>query len=147
MIKERNIMHVSQKIINEAVSASIAGFVNEMLGEEGKKKTAPEKAGKWKKAIKTKSGSRVDRVIDPDDSSKQKAGELDSTSVEKLLGTGYFNISRIAQELYPDHTKEGAQSQLNKKLNHDKSDSGSTYRLKKGELKKLRHVLAAEVGV
>lgn len=127
-------------MISEAVSASIANFVNEIIGEDGKK-------GAWKKATKTKSGSRVDRVIDPDDSSKQKAGELDSTSVEKLLGTGYFNISRIAQELYPDHTKEGAQSQLNKKLNHDKSDSGSTYRLKKGELKKLRHVLSAEVGV
>lgn len=57
------------------------------------------------------------------------------------LDNEFINMAAVARKLYPDHTKEGAQSQLRKKLAHEKSDSGSTYHLTKKEGAKLRSII------
>lgn len=44
------------------------------------------------------------------------------------------NVAALARKIYPDHTPEGAQSQLRKKLKGAKNDNGSEYHIKEREL-------------
>jgi hypothetical protein len=61
------------------------------------------------------------------------------------LDSDFINISAVAQEIYPDHTPEGAQSQLRKKVKGIENDNGSKYRLKKKEAYKIRRAIAKEL--
>ena len=71
----------------------------------------------------------------------KNVNDMEQSDIKKLLKGGYMNVKKVAERLYPDHTPEGAQSQLNKKLNGDLSDSGSRYKLKTKELRRLRAIL------
>ena len=95
-----------------------------------------------KKALKKKGGSRKDYNVEDEKMYNQNVDDQEQSSIVNELPTEYVNIKKFAEELYPDHTPEGAQSQLRKKLKGEKSDSGSTYKLKKKEVKKLRHLIA-----
>ena len=96
-----------------------------------------------KNAIKSKGGLRKDFDIEDDETYNQHVDDQEQSSVKDMLTNGFINIKKVAEKLYPDHTPEGAQSQLNKKLRGDKSDSGSTYKLKSKEVKRLRHIIAS----
>ena len=96
-----------------------------------------------KNAIKGKGGLRKDFDTEEDETYNQNVDDQEQSSVKNLLTNGFINIKKVAEKLYPDHTPEGAQSQLNKKLRGDKSDSGSTYKLKSKEVKRLRHIIAS----
>ena len=52
-----------------------------------------------------------------------------------------INIAALARKLYPEHTPEGAQSQLRKKIKGEKNDNGSEYHLKQREAAVIRKVL------
>jgi hypothetical protein len=52
-----------------------------------------------------------------------------------------INIAAMARKLYPDHTPEGAQSQLRKKIKGVKNDNGSEYHLKQREAAVIRKIL------
>ena len=95
-----------------------------------------------KNAIKGKGGTRKDLDIHDEETYNQNVDDQEQSSVKDILSNGFVNIKKVAEKLYPDHTPEGAQSQLNKKLTGAKSDSGSTYKLKKKEVKRLRHIIA-----
>ena len=69
----------------------------------------------------------------------------DSEDLIDILDSPYVDLAAVAQDIYPDHTPEGAQSQLRKKVKGLKSDSGSTYKIKKKEAFKLRRALAKEI--
>lgn len=114
--------------------------------EEDKKddKKDDKSKKKFKKnAIKGKGGLRKDFDIEDDETYNQNVDDQEQSSVKDMLTNGFINIKKVAEKLYPDHTPEGAQSQLNKKLRGDKSDSGSTYKLKSKEVKRLRHIIAS----
>ena len=124
-----------QKIINETIDAYLAS--NVITEESGKK----EKRVK-KNAIKGKGGLRKDLDVKDEETYNQNVDDQEQSSVKDVLSNGFVNIKKVAEQLYPDHTPGGAQSQLNKKLTGAKSDSGSTYKLKKKEVKRLRHIIA-----
>lgn len=108
------------------------------------KELPDSKKKKFKKnAIKGKGGLRKDFDVEDDETYNQKVDDQEQSSVKDILTNGFVNIKKVAEKLYPDHTPEGAQSQLNKKLRGDKSDSGSTYKLKSKEVKRLRHIIAS----
>ena len=65
----------------------------------------------------------------------------DEDRLRSLFDTNYFNEAAIAQEIYPDHTPEGAQSQLRKKLKGETNDNGSEYHLKEREASKIRAII------
>lgn len=113
--------------------------------DEGKKADdKPKKKKKFRKnAIKSKGGMRKDFDTEEDETYNKAVDDQEQSSVENILSNGFVNIKKVAEKLYPDHTPEGAQSQLNKKLRGDKSDSGSTYKLKTKEVKRLRHIIAS----
>lgn len=113
---------------------------------DGEKKAddKPKKKKKFRKnAIKGKGGMRKDFDTEEDETYNKNVDDQEQSSVEDILSNGFVNIKKVAEKLYPDHTPEGAQSQLNKKLRGDKSDSGSTYKLKTKEVKRLRHIIAS----
>lgn len=113
--------------------------------KNNKKDDKPKKKKKKfkKNAIKGKGGLRKDFDIEDDETYNQNVDDQEQSAVKDVLTNGFINIKKVAEKLYPDHTPEGAQSQLNKKLRGDKSDSGSTYKLKKREVKRLRHIIAS----
>ena len=113
--------------------------------KDDKKDDKPKKKKKKfkKNAIKGKGGLRKDFDIEDDETYNQQVDDQEQSSVKDMLTNGFINIKKVAEKLYPDHTPEGAQSQLNKKLRGDKSDSGSTYKLKSKEVKRLRHIIAS----
>lgn len=51
-----------------------------------------------------------------------------------------FNIAGIARELYPDHTPEGAQSQLRKKIEGE-TNGHHKYHLNTREINTLKRIL------
>ena len=136
------------RIINESIENYLSK--NLVLESSDEKKSKDSKETKddetnhrfKKKAIKTKGSGRKDFDVKDDEIYNKNVDDLEQTSVEDILKSGFINIKKVGEKLYPDHTPEGAQSQLNKKLRGDKSDSGSTYRLKNKEVKKLRQIIA-----
>ena len=152
IIEEAITSHISNNLIDEAVSSSIN---NSLLLERKKKKKSKskkkkgkekedEKSGKKvrKKAIKGKGGIRKDFDVETEKTYNQNVDDQEQSTIEDVLSNGFVNVKKVAEKLYPGHTPEGAQSQLSKKLRHAKSDSGSTYKLKRREVKRLRQIIA-----
>ena len=54
----------------------------------------------------------------------------DEAYIRSILQRKEINLSAIAQRCFPDHTEEGAQSQLRKAVWGEKSDSNSEYHIK-----------------
>ena len=112
--------------------------------KENENSDKQKKKKKFKKnAIKGKGGLRKDFDVEDDETHNQTVDDQEQSSISDLLSNGFVNVKKVAEKLYPDHTPEGAQSQLSKKLRGDKSDSGSTYKLKSKEVKRLRHIIAS----
>ena len=112
--------------------------------EDEKNDSKPKSKKKFRKnAIKGNGGLRKDFDTEADETYNKNVDDQEQSSVKNLLTNGFINIKKVAEKLYPDHTPEGAQSQLNKKLRGDKSDSGSTYKLKTKEVKRLRQIIAS----
>ena len=127
------------KEINDIITETINSYLNSNIlceKEENKNKRFR------KKALKGKGGTRKDLDVEDEKNYNQNVDDQEQSSVKDILSNGFVNIKKVAEKLYPDHTPEGAQSQLNKKLTGAKSDSGSTYKLKKKEVKRLRHIIA-----
>lgn len=124
---------------DEIISEAIDSYLNSNIIYEKEDK---DKKRFRKKAIKGKGGIRKDLDVEDEKTYNQNVDDQEQSSVKDILSNGFINIKKVAEKLYPDHTPEGAQSQLNKKLTGAKSDSGSTYKLKKKEVKRLRHIIA-----
>lgn len=70
--------------------------------------------------------------------SKTKEGNNVSSGDEQNIrnnvdGSGIINVAALAKKVYPNHTPEGAQSQLRKKLKGLTNDNGSEYHIKERE--------------
>jgi hypothetical protein len=114
------------KVITEDSDRELAKLIRKFLGGEKKKKTphAPKKkkhGEKPKKKIRKLSNGR-ERFYDYDDyeRSNGKTSAGDSSTIRNSIDTEKTNIAAIARILFPDHTEEGAQSQLRKILNGER---------------------------
>lgn len=129
------------KIISESINSYLS---SNLIVEYNSKKDKEKKIRK--KAIKGKGGLRKDYDVDYEKKYNQNVDDQEQSSVMDALDNGFVNVKKVAEKLYPDHTPEGAQSQLRKKLKGETSDSGSKYKLKKQEVKRLRHIIATFLG-
>lgn len=130
--------------IDEAVRLELDSFISEnvvLINEKDKYKKGKKNSG-GKNAIKKKGGGRKDIDYTSDARSNPNISQADQGDLTKILDSPLINQSEVASELYPDHTKEGAQSQLRKKVKGLKSDSGSKYKIKRKEARRLRRILA-----
>ena len=117
------------KIISESINSYLS---SNLIVEYNSKKDKEKKIRK--KAIKGKGGLRKDYDVDYEKKYNQNVDDQEQSSVMDALDNGFVNVKKVAEKLYPDHTPEGAQSQLRKKLKGETSDSGSKYMLKKQEV-------------
>lgn len=80
-----------------------------------------KKKKKKSKKIRKLSNGR-ERIYDYDDyeRSNGKTSVGDSSTIRNTIDTEKTNIAAVARELFPDHTEEGAQSQLRKILNGER---------------------------
>ena len=134
-------MTTFDKIISESINSYLS---SKLIVEYNSKKDKEKKIRK--KAIKGKGGLRKDYDVDYEKKYNQNVDDQEQSSVMDALDNGFVNVKKVAEKLYPDHTPEGAQSQLRKKLKGETSDSGSKYKLKKQEVKRLRHIIATFLG-
>lgn len=139
-IKYCNIMNYD-KIINEEIDK----FLNETFFTEKKKKNKDGIRDIGKKAKKLKNGRRGDFDFKQDRATNPNLNNQDAEDLNALIDSDYINTAAVAHELYPDHTPEGAQSQLRKKVKGLANDNGSKYKIKKKEAFKLRRILSKEL--
>lgn len=113
---------------------------NEHKKKKDKDDDKPRDIGK--KAKKLRNGRRGEYNFKRERETNPNLNAQDAEDISDILDSGYINIAAIAQDVYPDHTPEGAQSQLRKKIKGLTNDNGSPYKIKKKEAFKIRRSLA-----
>ena len=136
--------------LNRIISEEINRFLTEdIFGEEGKKKTSSKNKKKSadikKKGKKLTNGRRGEFDVKTDRETNPNLNNQDAEDISSLLDSDYINLSAVAQDVYPDHTPEGAQSQLRKKVKHLKNDYGTPYKLKKKEANAILKAITKEL--
>lgn len=109
--------------------------------KKGGEKKSKKKSTKGKNALKKKNGRRRNIDYDELNSKNPLTNKSDNNNLSRIADNPVINLAAIARKVYPDHTPEGAQSQLRKKLKHEVSDSGKEYSLRKWEVWKLNREL------
>lgn len=89
---------------------------------------------------------KKNKQLDKTELSHRRDGGKISTGDEQQLRhdvnkDDLINIAALARKVYPDHTPEGAQSQLRKKIKGLKNDSGKQYHIRNREAEIIRKVL------
>ena len=93
----------------------------EELRKERKARKEDDKDKKDKKKIrKMVKGASQYYNYDEYQKTHRKLSKGDTESIIDSIDQENTNIAAIARELFPDHTSEGAQSQLRKILNHER---------------------------
>lgn len=143
------------KDLDTIITESLHSFLDKnLIFEKENFKKDDEKSGDKKKkkkrkfrknAIKMKGGLRKDFDSEDDEIYNKNISDREEDSIAAALNPDFVNISAVAQKLYPDHTPEGAQSQLRKKLKGETSDSGSKYKIKTKEAKKLKAIISTYI--
>ena len=115
--------------LNKLISEEINKYITESFFEKKEKKhsSSYNKYKEIQRRAKLRDGETISRS--------------DEEILRALFDTNYFNEAAIAQEIYPDHTPEGAQSQLRKKLKGETNDNGSEYHLKEREASAIRTII------
>lgn len=140
--------------INKIISEEIDRFLTEDFGLSEKAKKTPKKKKKnkskkekdiLKNGKKLTNGRRMDFNAKQDRETNPNLNNQDSEDLASLVDSPYIDLAAVAQDVYPDHTPEGAQSQLRKKIKGLTNDNGSVYKLKKKEAFRLRRALAKEL--
>lgn len=142
-----NIDKIINEEINKYINESILtenGFMENSFIETKKKKDKnndePRDIGK--KAKKLRNGRRGEYDFKKERETNPNLNAQDAEDLNAILDSDYINVAALAQDVYPDHTREGAQSQLRKKIKGLTNDNGSPYKLKKKEAFKIRRMLA-----
>ena len=132
--------------IDKIITEEINNFINEDIFSEKKKSPkSHEEHDIVKKGKKLRNGLRTDFDAKKERVTNPNLNNQDAEDLNDILDSDFINLSAVAQELYPDHTKEGAQSQLRKKVKGIENDNGYRYKLKKKEAFKIRRAIAKEL--
>ena len=133
-------------LVTESRDAMIDRIIDECIISEAKKKSK-NKGGVdvLKKGKKLRRGLRTDFNMKKERETNPNLNLQDAEDLNDVLDSDLIDVAALAKRVYPDHTPQGAQSQLRKKIKGLKSDSGSTYKLKKKEAFKIRRELAKEI--
>lgn len=126
--------------IDNIITEEINKFLNEEIISEKKKakkeKTVAKNAKKLRKGLRTDFDIKKDRETNPN------LNNQDNEDLADMIDSPLINTAAVAHKWRPDLTPEGAQSELRKKVKGLKSDSGSTYKLKKKDAFKLNRILS-----
>jgi hypothetical protein len=111
------------KSIERIITETINNYVNNIIAE-------------------AEEGSAYQQAEDRAEKHRRKMGNnlatSDEESLRDALESDTINLAAVARKVYPEHTKEGAQSQLRKKIKGVKNDNGDEYHLKEREASIIR---------
>ena len=138
---------INNYIMENIISEEINNFINEDVFTEKSKKPTSKKKKKRntdiaKKGKKLRRGLRTDFDRKKDRETNPNLTNQDAEDINDIIDSDAINTAAVAKQLYPDHTEEGAQSQLRKKVKGLENDNGSKYKLKKKEAHRLRRIIA-----
>jgi hypothetical protein len=122
---------VNESILSEGTLDDIKGLLRAFknksslsqddLRKERKLKKKAEKAKKGtKKLRRTKGGGKVYYDYNDYERKHRKLAKGDTDSITDTVDQENTDIAAVARNIFPDHTEEGAQSQLRKILNHER---------------------------
>lgn len=135
-----------RSIINEEINKYLnEEILSEKKSKGQKKNKKPDEGNVRHGAIKLKGGHRGDFNAKLDRETNPNLSNADAEVIARALDNDVVNVAAVARQLYPKLTPQGAQSKLRKKIKHEKSDSGSTYKLKKKEAFKARRIIDKEL--
>ena len=135
-----------RSIINEEINKYLnEEILSEKKSKGQKKNKKPDEGNVRHGAIKLKGGHRGDFNAKLDRETNPNLSNADAEIIARALDNDVVNVAAVARQLYPKLTPQGAQSKLRKKIKHEKSDSGSTYKLKKKEAFKARRIIDKEL--
>ena len=121
---------VNESIISEGTLDDIKSLLKAFKGKsnlsqddlrkERKLKKKAEKAKKGtKKLRRTKGGGKVYYDYNDYERKHRKLAKGDTDSITDTVDQENTDIAAVARSIFPDHTEEGAQSQIRKILNHE----------------------------
>lgn len=141
-----NIDNIITESINEFLAEDIFDEVKKKKTHK-KKKYHKEKKSKdvKKKGKKLTNGRRGEFNVKYDRETNPNLTDADAEDLIDMVDTDVINLAAVAKKVYPDHTPQGAQSQLRKKIKGLRSDSGAKYRLKRKEGDKVLKALKQEL--
>lgn len=132
-----------QQIIKEEIDRYLIEDILPEKEEKAKKHSNNDVIRKH--SVKTKGGGRSDY----NETDANRADPVltfgDTAYITNVLDNDVVNVAAFARKMYPNLTPQGAQSKLRKKIKHEKSDSGSVYKLRKHEVEKARKILDREL--
>ena len=122
---------VNESVISEDALQDIKNLLKAFKGKsnmsqddvrkERKLKKKAEKAKKGtKKLRRTKGGGKVYYDYNDYERKHRKLAKGDTDSIPDTVDQENTDIAAVARSIFPDHTEEGAQSQLRKILNHER---------------------------
>ena len=121
------------RIIKETLDNYLTeNLINENVFDEASKKGSPILSKLAKKSNKKTETQKEHERAERRDGNNINSGDEDNIRSD-VDGSNLINIAALARKVYPNHTPEGAQSQLRKKLKGLTNDTGSEYHIKERE--------------
>ena len=114
-------------------------------GKKSSKERVKKAKDVLKNAKKLRRGLRTDFDIKKERETNPNLNNQDAEDLNDILDSDLIDVAALAKRVYPDHTPQGAQSQLRKKIKGITNDNGTRYKLKKKEAFKIRRELAKEI--
>ena len=107
---------LTEDFFGESHKNDVAHLIKHYLGKHKHDKHKKNK----KKLRKLANGGKEYYDYDDYEMKNKKISVGDASSIRNTVDTEKTNIAAVARELFPDHTEEGAQSQLRKILNGER---------------------------
>lgn len=127
-------------IINETINNYL--IENLIFEKKSRKKKLDNKQHKERHKQVSLKHKDIEDIADSDeDFISEKAAEAIISRFNRVKHL--INIAALARLIYKDHTDEGAQSQLRKKIEKEKNDNGVTYKITKREARIILRTLNA----
>lgn len=104
---------ITEDFMGESHKNDVAHLIKKYLGRNKKK-------GNKKKLRKLANGGKMYYDYEDYERKNKKISAGDASSVRHSIDTEKTNIAAVARDLFPDHTEEGAQSQLRKIINGER---------------------------
>lgn len=112
--KDTIIKEAIESVINEKKGNSDNSDISKLIKSYLSKK--PKNKKKKKRLRRTRNGGKVYYDYGDYERRNKKISKGDAMSIIHSVDMEKTNIAAVARELFPDHTEEGAQSQLRKML-------------------------------
>lgn len=117
------------KSIDNIIKETVNRYLKENVFDENSNKDSAKSFKTYN--TKTDSQKKYEKA-------KRRDGNSVSSGDEEQIrhdvdDSGIVNVAALARKVYPNHTPEGAQSQLRKKIKGLTNDNGSEYHVKERE--------------